>query len=202
LRELAFPLIILGTVQVAAGVIFFGVPAISPVHVNVINVYPVPPSPIERCTGVLVPFPYPWSCPPNYVPLTPPFDSLPVVPMIFLTLGILSVVVGFLKQRRRLKLVFPSLSAGLVLMVPTSQIGFIGNQGVPINWILYPMSHPPLSNFYPLYVVAPAFVADWMIFSSIAGIAIFLIFRQGIIWRSGVSKEGYSKGIFNQSRPE
>jgi hypothetical protein len=62
-------------------------------------------------------------------------------------------------------------------MLPTSGIGLPGNPGIPVNWVLYPISHPPLSNYFPEYLVVPAFFADWAFFSFLTAVSIFLIAR-------------------------
>jgi hypothetical protein len=51
-----------------------------------------------------------------------------------------------------------------------------GNQGWPINWFLYPISHPNGSSFFPVYIVVPALLADWALFSLAAGMVWLLPF--------------------------
>jgi len=70
------------------------------------------------------------------------------------------------------------LSVGLVATDLTSNIGSFDNQGWPINSFLYPISHPPGSNYFPVYIVVPAFLADWAIFSVTAGMFWVLAFYE------------------------
>ena len=76
------------------------------------------------------------------------------------------------------------ISLGLVATWLASNIGSLGNQGWPINWLLYPISHPPGSNYFPVYIVVPAFLADWAIFSVAAGI-VWVLARKGLMTHDG-----------------
>ena len=166
-HSLSYSLIVLGALS-----IFFGVLLIWPLSAGLqttdINVVPVPPSPGESCQGVAVPFPYQGSCPPNYDRLPAPLDVLPLVPAIFLAVGAAAIVSG-LVPRISGRILMLMISLGLVATWLTSNIGSLGNQGWPINWFLYPISHPPGSDYFPVYIVVPAFLADWTIFSLAAG---------------------------------
>jgi hypothetical protein len=159
--------------------IFFGVlwiwPFSSGFQSTYINVVPVAPSPGESCQGVVVPFPYQGSCPPNYDRLPAPLDALPLVPAIFLAVGV-DAMVSALVPKIRGRILMLMLSVGLVATDLTSNIGSFGNQGWPINWFLYPISHPPGSTYFPVYIVVPAFLADWAIFSVAAGMFWVLAF--------------------------
>jgi hypothetical protein len=167
-------LIVFGALSIFFGVLWIW-PFSSGFQSTYINVVPVAPSPGESCQGVVVPFPYQGSCPPNYDRLPAPLDALPLVPAIFLAVGV-DAMVSALVPKIRGRILMLMLSVGLVATDLTSNIGSFGNQGWPINWFLYPISHPPGSNYFPVYIVVPAFLADWAIFSVAAGMFWVLAF--------------------------
>jgi len=82
-----------------------------------------------------------------------------------------ATILSALVRTVRIRILTLSLSVGLVATSLGSDVGFLGNQGWPINWFLYPISHPPGSNYFPIYIVVPAFLADWALFSLAAGMA-------------------------------
>src|SRR2546422_6787614 len=141
-----------------------------------INVVPVPPSPFESCQGVLVPFPYAGSCPPHYSSLPSPLDVLPFLPITFLSIGGVAISSALL-PRIRGRILFLPLSVGLFATGQTSNAGYAGNQGWPIPWFLYPISHPLGSTYFPVYIVIPAFLANWALFSLAAGIVLPIALR-------------------------
>ena len=175
-RRLSYLLIIFGALSIFFGV-FWIWPFSTGFQSTYINVVPVPPSPGESCQGVVVPFPYQGSCPPNYDRLPAPLDALPIVPAIFLAVGV-AAIGSALVPRIRGRILMLMVSVGLVATYLTSSIGSLGNQGLPINWFLYPFSHPPGSNYFPVYIVIPAFLADWAIFSVAAGMLWVLAFSR------------------------
>jgi hypothetical protein len=177
-RGLSYWLIVFGALSIFFGVLWIW-PFSSGFQSTYINVVPVAPSPGESCQGVVVPFPYQGSCPPNYDPLPAPLDSLPLLPAIFLAVGGGALVLGLVPWARGRTLLL-LLTIGLVATYLTSNIGSFGNQGWPINWFLYPISHPPGSNYFPVYIVVPAFLADWAIFSVAAGI-VWILARRGLL---------------------
>src|SRR6266705_6800022 len=79
----SYLLIVFGALSIFFGIVWTHWPLLAASQSTFINVYPVPPSPGQACSGVLVPFPYPWSCPPNYMRLPSPFDTLPILPVIY-----------------------------------------------------------------------------------------------------------------------
>ena len=155
---------ILGVLTIFFGIVWIHWPVLGYGSSTFINVYPVAPQPEQRCYGVLVPFPYPWSCPPNYERLQSPFDTLPILPAIYFGIAGTTIGAAFIQRIRRISLLL-SLSTGLVVTGLTSNFGSEGSQGLPINWFLYPISHPPGSTYFPVYIVIPAFLADWALFS-------------------------------------
>jgi hypothetical protein len=175
-RGFPYLLIVFGALSIFFGVLWIW-PFSSGFQSTFINVVPVPPSPGESCQGVVVPFPYQGSCPPNYDPLSAPLDSLPLLPAIFLAVGGGAIVLGLVPWARG-RILMLMLSVGLVATYLTSNIGSLGNQGWPINWFLYPISHPQGSNYFPVYIVIPAFLADWALFSLVAGIVLVLARRR------------------------
>jgi hypothetical protein len=176
-RELSYLLIGFGALLVFSGVLSTGL--LIPAHgfrATFINVVPVPPPAIERCQGVLVPFPYTGSCPPDYNPLPSPLDVLPFLPITFLAFGGVTVLAAVFPRIRGRILLLP-LSVGLFVTGQTSNVGWPGNQGWPINWFLYPISSPLGSTYFPVYIVVPAFLADWALFSLAAGIVLLSVLR-------------------------
>jgi len=169
-RAFSYLLIVFGALSVFFGIVWAHWPPLGASQSTFINVYPVPPSQGQACSGVLVPFPYPWSCPPNYVPLPSPFDTLPILPVIYFAVGGTAIFFA-LTRAVRIRILMLSLSVGLVATTLGSAIGYLGNQGWPINWFLYPISHPPGSNYFPVYIVIPAFLADWALFGLAASMA-------------------------------
>src|SRR5207249_6278690 len=176
-RELSYLLIGFGALLVFSGVLSTGL--LVPAHgfrATFINVVPVPPPATEICQGVLVPFPYTGSCPPDYNPLPSPLDSLPFLPITFLALGGVTVLAAIFPRIRGRILLLP-LSVGLFVTGQTSNVGYLGNQGWPIPWFLYPISHPLGSTYFPVYIVIPAFLANWALFSLAAGIVLLIALR-------------------------
>jgi len=160
---------ILGVLTIFFGIVWIHWPLLGYAPSVFINVYPVAPQPDQRCYGVLVPFPYPWSCPPNYERLPSPFDVLPILAVIYFGIGSATIGTVLIQKLQRTGLLL-SLSIGLVVTGLTSNFGSLGNQGWPINWFLYPISHPPGSTHFPVYIVIPAFLADWTLFSIAVGL--------------------------------
>jgi len=163
-RVYSYLLIVLGALTLFFGVMWTHWPLLAAIRSTFINVYPVPPSPAQRCYGVLVPFPYPWSCPPNYQRLPSPLDILPILAVIYFAVGGAAILLIFTRMVRT-RILILSLSVGLVATALGSGVGYAGNQGWPINWFLYPISSPLGSSYFPVYIVIPAFLADWAIFS-------------------------------------
>ena len=89
-RRLSYLLIVFGVLSIFFGVLWIW-PFSTGFQPTYINVVPVPPSPGESCQGVVVPFPYQGSCPPNYDRLPAPLDALPIVPAIFLAVGVAAI---------------------------------------------------------------------------------------------------------------
>jgi len=179
-RVYSYLLIIFGAIALFFGVVWTHWPLLAAVQSTFINVYPVPPSPGQRCYGVLVPFPYPWSCPPNYQRLPSPLDTLPILPVIYFAFGGAAILLAFTRMVRT-RILILSLSVGLVTTALGSGVGYAGNQGWPINWFLYPFSSPPFSNYFPVYIVIPAFLADWALFSLTASMAWILPFLSRVL---------------------
>ena len=173
---------ILGVLTIFFGIIWIPWPLLGYAPSTFINVYPVAPQPDQRCYGVLVPFPYLWSCPPNYERLPSPFDVLPILTVIYFGIGGATIGTALTQKLRRTSLLL-SLSTGLVVTGLTSNFGSPGGQGWPINWFLYPISHPPGSTYFPVYIVIPAFLADWTMFSIAVGLIWILPALSGLLKR-------------------
>ncbi len=181
-RVYSYLLIVFGTLSVFFGIVWIHWPLLSAFPSTFINVYPVPPSPSQTCYGVLVPFPYPWSCPPSYQPLPSPFDTLPILSVMYFAVGG-SAVLSALTRKVPLRTLILSLSVGLVATALGSDVGYPGNHGWPINWFLYPISQPPGSNYFPVFIVVPAFLADLAMFSLAASMAWVLPFLSRVLRR-------------------
>lgn len=158
---------------VASGVLslLFGlVPLFADTQSTLINIYPTD----AGCYGVPALSPYNWSCEPNYDRLRSPFDVLPLLSILYFMVGGVTFWSAF-AQRFRHKILLLSLSTGLIATGLTSYVGGLGDQGWPIVWVLYPISHPPSSSYFPVYILVPAFLADWIIFSVSIGIILVWI---------------------------
>jgi len=81
----------------------------------------------------------------------------------------------------RTRILILSLSVGLVATALGSGGGYAGNRGWPINWFLYPISSTLGSSYFPVYIVIPAFLADWAIFSLDASMAWILPFLSRVL---------------------
>ena len=98
-HRLSYLLIVFGALSISFGVLWIW-PFSSGFQSTYINVVPVPPSQGESCQGVVVPFPYQGSCPPNYDRLPAPLDALPLVPAIFLAVGGAALALGLVPWAR------------------------------------------------------------------------------------------------------
>src|SRR2546422_2927618 len=116
---------ILGVLTIFFGIVWIHWPLLGYAPSVFINVYPVAPQPDQRCYGVLVPFPYPWSCPPNYERLPSPFDVLPILAVIYFGIG--SATIGTVLIQKLVYIVIPafladwtlfSIAVGLIWILP------------------------------------------------------------------------------------
>lgn len=167
-RLFSYLLIVFGALTLIFGVVWLHWPLQANTPATLLNVYPVPPPSSQTCTSVLVPFPYPWSCSSYYARLPSPWDVLPLLPITYFAIGSVAIL-SALAERFRFKILPLSLSIGLVATDLGSSVGGFGNQGWPINWLVYSEL-----NFSPVYIVVPAFLADWALLSLTAAV--------GLIW--------------------
>lgn len=118
------------------------------------------------CFATLPSSPY-ANCPSDLYFLASPFDTFPIVPVTFIVIGLVTAGVVFTRLPGWLRVLFLSMSVSLVVVLTTSEFGYLA-QGWPIRWILYSPHHTPSETFVTVYLDALAFALNWLVFTVLA----------------------------------
>ena len=110
------------------------------------------------------------NCPAYLYFLPSPLDTVPIVPLVFIVVGLLTAGSVITRLPGWLKVLFLSMSVGLILVLVTSEFGYLA-QGWPVRWILYSPRHVPAQTYETVYLDVLTFALNWFVFTAL----VFLI---------------------------